>query len=267
MRKNLSPVKSPNKLTLFLVFFLLHLGSSGLAATGVIVARKGTAYSFKDIIRVSSVRTIAGREFLTGDYKGAKVTMVRSPMGKVNNAITTQILIGEFSADSIVSISPAGAIQGGLNIGDIVLADRVFQHDFGTVKPYGFIWGKAPDGKGWGEQGYGKHVDTLEMEGLKENCRRKVLKGIVVSGDQLIASQEKRAWLIRKFDATAVDMGAAAIVQVCFANGVPCKIIRIITDHADETARSDFENSLREEMKEPNFPTLFQALMDSTSSP
>lgn len=249
--------------SLFFLFLLLLSGSPGFASTGIIVAKNSTAESIKGLIRVSSIQTIAGRDFISGGYMGHPVTLVRSPMGKVNNTITTQILIAKFSVNSVISISPAGAIQKKVNIGDIVLVDKVFQHDFGTVKPYGFIWGKAPDGKGWEEKGYSEHPDELQVEDLGKNKERKIFKGTVVSGDQLIASRIKKEWLHRKFKALAVDMSAAAISQTCFANGVPCKIVRVITDHADESARSDFENSLHPGVEKTDYQNLVKALLTS----
>jgi nucleoside phosphorylase len=60
-------------------------------------------------------------------------------------------------------------------------------------------------------------------------------------------------------------MSAAAIVQTCFANGVRCQIVRIVTDHADESARSDFEASLTQSAQEPDCQVLFKTLMSLES--
>lgn len=248
-----------------LLLLCLVLPASASAATGLIVARKSTFETIKGLLAVTSIHILAGRQFICGDYMGRRVVLVRSPMGQVNNTITTQMLLSKFEIDLVISIAPAGAISDKVDIGNIVLADQVYQHDFGTVKPYGFIWGKAPDGEGWEEAGYNSHPNAPNLDQvlqrLGEKEPPKVLIGPVVSGDQLIASREKRGWLQSKFNALAVDMSAAAIVQTCFANGVRCQIIRIVTDHADESARSDFEASFTQSAQEPNYQMLFKVIM------
>ena len=236
-------------------------------ATGVIVARITAFDSIRSQLTGLSIQRFAGRDYISGMFRGENVVLTYSPMGKVNNAITTQILLSRFEIDQVISIAPAGGVTRKVGIGSIILADQVFQHDFGTIKPYGFIWGKAPDGKGWQEPGYNAHLLASEgaLAKLEAGREGRVFKGAVVSGDQLIASREKRSWLQEKFKALAVDMSAAAIVQTCFANGIPCQIIRVITDHADESARSDFEASLLPGSQEPDYRILFQALISTES--
>jgi adenosylhomocysteine nucleosidase len=191
-------------------------------------------------------RSVAGRKFCSGKLGAGAVVLVRSPMGKVNNAITAQILISSFSVDSIVSLSPAGAVNPELGVGDMVVASAVYQHDFGTLKPYGFIWNTCPAGTASNGQQYNSYPDT----GMKDIFHRskasstKIVEGVVVSGDQFVASDEKKKWLRSKFNAFAVDMGAASIVQVCFANRVPVTVFRVITDTANANARATFGRSV-----------------------
>ncbi|MDI6819901.1 MAG: 5'-methylthioadenosine/S-adenosylhomocysteine nucleosidase [Candidatus Hodarchaeaceae archaeon] len=66
-----------------------------------------------------------------------------------------------------------------------------------------------------------------------------VRAGTVVSGDQFVASSQKRDWLSRAFDASAVDMEGAAIAQVAHLRGVPWVLVRCNSDVADENAYAD----------------------------
>ncbi len=249
---------------------LLLWAMAAHAKTGIIVARTDTFAAIKNLLSNVSVQDHAGRQYAAGTYGKRGIVLVRSPMGKVNNALTTQILLSRFEIDSVISIAPAGAVAEGLEAGTIILAAKVFQHDFGTEKPYGFIWSKAPDGHGWTEEGYHAH---LQREPLQRKLQRLAARegwplavGTVVSGDQFITCRSKRAWLQKKFDAAAVDMSAAAIVQTCFANRVVCAIIRVITDQADESARSDFEASFHAGGLWPDPRKLFRALTANTDS-
>ena len=213
---------------------------------GVIVALDNTYRHFAQAIVPGSCYSVADREFCTGKLGEIPVVLVRSPMGKVNNAVTTQILISTFKVDSVISLSPAGAVNPELEVGDMVVASAVYQHDFGTVKPYGFIWNTVPAGISEN----GRHYNSYPVSGMKEffsvqeTCSNKIVKGVVVSGDQFVASGKKKNWLKSKFNASAVDMGAASIVQVCFANRVPVVVLRVITDRAGVNARPTFAESV-----------------------
>lgn len=220
------------------------------ANVGIITALDATLEGIKKKMTVSDYSTLAGREFYVGKLGQTAVILVRSPMGKVNNAITAQLLISTFSAKAVLSISPAGGIGSDIRIGDVVLATEVYQHDFGTWKPYGFIWSKVPVYIASMSTNYnrfpGRALPPLakpsNTDGIKGENR--VVRGIIVSGDQFIASPKKRGWLQKKFHAVAVDMGAAAIVQVCYANHVPVRLVRIITDSAGLDAKTRFADSM-----------------------
>ncbi|NLJ29543.1 5'-methylthioadenosine/adenosylhomocysteine nucleosidase [Desulforhabdus amnigena] len=174
----------------------------------------------------------AERDFYRGIMEGKRVVLVRSPMGKVNNAITAQLLASRFHVDRIVSIGFAGAIDPSLEVGSVVVSERTLQHDFGVTKPYGDVWELPPT--------LGKPAEA-EAGGWASS--RGYAYGTILTGDRFVAAKEKRDWLRKKFSASAVDMGAAAIQEVCIQNGIPCLFIRIISDKAGSDARDHFDRS------------------------
>lgn len=224
--------------------------AEALAKIGIITALNTTTEGIQKRMNIKKFTPLAGRNFYAGNLGQAGVVLVQSPMGKVNNAITTQLLISEFSVQAVLSFSPAGAIGSNIKEGDIVMATEVYQHDFGAWKPYGFIWNKAPVHINSMSTEYnlfpgrffppGKGIDII----ADTQRDRKISHGVIVSGDQFIASPEKRDWIRKKFTAAAVDMGAAAIAQVCYTNHTPVCLIRIITDNAGLNAKTDFANSM-----------------------
>lgn len=50
--------------------------------------------------------------------------------GKVNSARVTQILIDNFKIDYIINVGVAGGINSDLEIGDIVVGEKLVQYDF-----------------------------------------------------------------------------------------------------------------------------------------
>jgi len=215
---------------------VLLLAELAYADVGVICTLKGERDQILKGMKIEDKVYRAGREFYKGLLDGARVILVRSPMGKINNAITAQLLVDHFNVNLIVSIGFGGAVDGSLKIGDVVVSGNAVQHDFGTIKPYGFIWGKSP------EIGRSREIDPGRWVVSKG-----YFYGTIVSGDQFIASENKREWLKKKFNAHAVDMGAAAIYEVCKQNGIKCLFIRVISDSADLEGRVDFKNSVQRE--------------------
>jgi len=182
----------------------------------------------------------ANRDFFKGMLNGKQIIICRSPMGKINNAITAQLLISEFHVEKVFSLGFAGALSASVKTHDILVADKIFQHDIGVEKPYGFV----------GEDKLGRRTDTELTERLMQKLaivdKLKAFRGDLVSGDQFIASTEKKNQLYKRYGALAVDTNSAAIIQVCEANEIRCAIIRIISDEADVMARTRFEQSVRQ---------------------
>lgn len=219
------------------------------ADIGLIAALNSSLEQLLKSLTIKEISKRAGREFYSGRMDTIDVVLVRSPMGKVNNAITAQSLLSHYRITSVISIAPAGSVCKGIDIGDIVVATELYQHDFGTIKPYGFIWGRVPDGTNRDEPGYciadnGLRELALQCARRKKRSQNRIHEGVIVTGDQFISAQDKKEWLFKKFRAKAVDMGAAAIAQVCYANRVPFCIVRIITDNPGVNARVDFEKSI-----------------------
>lgn len=224
---------------LLLVYvLLLFTVKDGYAKAGIITALDGTLEQLKKKIKITGYSVIGGREFYKGELGETEIILVRSPMGKVNNAITAQLLISMYAPASVLSISPAGAVGPDTRKGDIVVITEVYQHDFGTWKPYGFIWSKTPAYIQSLSTSYNQFPKAVLPKNVKQtkigklSDTNKIVKGILVSGDQFIASSKKRDWLHRKFNATAVDMGGAAIAQTCYVNRTPVNLVRVITDEA-----------------------------------
>ena len=63
---------------------------------------------------------------------------------------------------------------------------------------------------------------------------------MIVTGDRFVDG-DIREQLVRDFpEALCVEMEGGAVAQVCYLNGVPFVIVRIISDDADAGAAGDF---------------------------
>src|SRR5437870_1461374 len=73
---------------------------------------------------------IAGRAYHEGRFEGVESVVVFSRWGKVAAASTATALIDRFAVDTIIFTGVAGAVSPSLDVGDVVVADRLMQHDF-----------------------------------------------------------------------------------------------------------------------------------------
>ncbi|OPX17806.1 5'-methylthioadenosine/S-adenosylhomocysteine nucleosidase [candidate division WOR-3 bacterium 4484_100] len=202
----------------------------------------------KQKMKIEEVDTLAQKIFTVGSIKGIPCVCVQAGVGKVNAALTAEILILKYQVDAIIFSGVAGGINPQLKIGDIVISERVLHHDFGQILPDQFIPGDTT--------GYSADTVLIEIalkavkdvkfpEVPKKLCKEKehlprVVLGRIVSGDQFISSEKKRQWLAQTFRADCVEMEGSGMAQVCALNKLPFLIIRCVSDLANEKAEIDF---------------------------
>ena len=68
----------------------------------------------------------------------------------------------------------------------------------------------------------------------------KTATGVIASGDQFVASAERKAFIVEHFKAIACEMEGAAVGQVCYVNKVPFCVLRAISDSADGSSHMDY---------------------------
>ena len=191
----------------------------------------------KSLLHDASEEKISNITFIKGTLDGTKVVVAKCGIGKVFSAICAQTMIMAFKPSCIINIGVAGGLSESLNVGDIVVADAVVQHDMDTTplgEPRGFLSEielvKIPTD----EEVRKGLVNAVETVGINAVC------GTVASGDIFVADSEKKQFIRDSFDAVACEMEGAAIGQVCFVNNVPFGVLRAISDGANSGAKLDF---------------------------
>ncbi|KGE16680.1 MTA/SAH nucleosidase [Paenibacillus wynnii] len=178
-----------------------------------------------------------GIPFYSGTFGDRSVVVCKSGVGKVNAAVTTQVLIDTFKASQVLFTGVAGALHPELNIGGIVISSECMQHDM-DVTPLGFARGIIP------YQEVSSFPADPELVRLAQKACRELqvqyMTGKVLSGDQFIASQETVTRLREEFDGVCAEMEGAAVAQACYMNSTPFVIIRSMSDKADGSAHVNF---------------------------
>lgn len=180
----------------------------------------------------------AGVSYAAGTIHGKQVVVCKSGVGKVNAAVTTQILIDAFGVSKIVFTGVAGALHPELNIGDIVISSSCMQHDM-DVTPLGYSKGVIPYQE-VSDFPADQALITLAEEACKELADGHYIVGKVLSGDQFIASRDTVQMLYSELNGACAEMEGSAVAQVCHMNAVPYVVIRSMSDKADGSAHVNF---------------------------
>lgn len=224
---------------------------------GILAAMEQEISLVKEMIEAPVITELGGRTFVQGKINGIDCVAGFSKWGKVAATITATLLIEHFKIDELVFIGTAGALADKLNVGDIVVARRLVQHDL-DARPIIPRFQIPLTNKVYVESDKRlsalavKSVKPLIQKEFKEIVGAKVWEefsfvkpvlweGDIASGDQFINSDEKRAELIALLpDVLCVEMEGAAVAQVCHEFDMPFTVIRIISDKANHDARIDF---------------------------
>jgi adenosylhomocysteine nucleosidase len=212
----------------------------------------------------TGTHTIGTLQVTTGKLAGHTVALAESGVGKVASAAITTLIATALDCRAIVVCGVAGGIDPGLTIGDVVIADRLIQHDYGHLTNLGirnFRPGVAPIGEARDRIAFdlspellmriGEVVKDIRLPALPPDLgivttrAPRIAFGPIVSGDQFINSEQVRERLRRDYAALAVEMEGAAVAQATELIGIPCIVIRSLSDLAGAESHLDFPKFLR----------------------
>ena len=97
---------------------------------GIIAAMNEEVEAIKKLMIDISIEQIYELQFITGKINEKDIVLVKCGVGKVNAARATQILIDNFDLEYVINVGTAGSLNEEIEIGDIVIAEKLVQHDF-----------------------------------------------------------------------------------------------------------------------------------------
>tara|TARA_B100000674_G_scaffold497120_1_gene529702 strand:- start:482 stop:1174 length:693 start_codon:yes stop_codon:yes gene_type:complete len=192
------------------------------------------------------VARLGGRDYFQGKHGSHELTLVESGIGKVNSAVASTMLIQHFSCELLIFSGVAGGLDPSLQIGDLVIAEELWQHDYGTIIDQELIAHRA----GTLPIGLPKENPPFRLD---EKLKVKIQQaypdayfGRILSGDTFLNCKETRQQLFEKFQAQAIEMEGAAIAQVSEQFGIRCIIVRSLSDLSGEESMEDFPTFLKD---------------------
>ncbi len=227
---------------------------------GVISALPEEEQAFAAIFTEIETGTRAGFSIRHGSIDNKPVVLMRCGVGKVNAALATMTLIQDFYCRAVVMAGVAGSLDADIRIGDVVVASRVVQHDYGAIidnRIKTFQPGTLPLPGHEGPVGYVPAPSLLDL--LKRGTRGidlaplshdvtggeyrvpKVSLGTIVTGDTFVNCARTRERLAHEFGAVAVEMEGAAVAQVAEHFGKDWVVVRGVSDLAGHHSHVNFQ--------------------------
>ena len=216
-----------------------------------------TILNLKNVIKAKyGDLTIYSGEWISANYlnKPIFVTVAWSGWGKVSSSRAATRIIStlykEKKIDFIIFTGVAGGIKKDLKQWDIVIPHELIQYDMDArpifkrfILPALNIDKIKTDPKilNWANKVVREKLDKKELPFYKN-----LYNGLIGTGDQFVANKSSidnlKSILPEIF---AVEMEGAAVAQVAHQEKIPCLIVRVISDNADDEASLNFNEFLK----------------------
>ena len=209
---------------------------------GIIFAMDEEKKAFLNLVKKDNEYNIFDLYFDELIINNLNCILVTCGVGKVNAARCTQILIDNYQVDIIINIGVAGGISNSLQIGDIILGERLVQHDF-DITAFNH------------EKVYilniGVYINSDEYllnicEDILNKNNISYQKGVIASGDIFCTDYVMSNKINKKFNALCVEMEGASIAQVCYLSHIPFLVIRAVSDIPNNDNVITYEEFLEE---------------------
>lgn len=172
----------------------------------------------------SEKRRVAGFEVYT--YTGADYTIyaLNSGAGGIAAAAATQLLISVFHADLILNFGVVGGLTEEMAKARTCVVESVVHYDFDTSEA------------GWAEPARYLDYPTAYIPASAALVERalsiepRLKKVICASADKFVGKAERKRELHALYGAEICEMEAAGIVLTCNRSGVPCLLIKTVSD-------------------------------------
>lgn len=187
---------------------------------------------------------------------GKELILVTSGIGPVNAGLTTALVADKFQLDGVLLFGVAGAVKPGLEIGQLVVATEVIQHDsvyssdsgdqlMAPGAPYVSVDPKERNNPIF-------KTDPIFREwlskGLQAYPKVKFSEGTLLSGSEFVGSAARKIEIAAlRHNSLAVEMEAAGIAVVVRRLGLPFAVLKTVADrlNPDESISSDYNQFIQ----------------------
>ena len=159
-------------------------------------------------------------EFKMGENE---IVCVRSGVGEIYAAAATQLIISEYKVDVMMNFGVCGTLTGKIGVFNVVLIKGVTHYDFDLSGIDGLPVGKYPD-----------EEIIIKTDGNLRKIARDFMpwleEVVCASADKFVSDEKTKMYLSETFGAEVCDMESAAVLLTSKNAGVPCLVIKAVSD-------------------------------------
>jgi len=172
------------------------------------------------------------------EFEDHTIATIKMRSGQVETAISAQALLAIFRADFAISIGPMAAFDESVEQGEIFYAKKVVNYQSGVATNSGV----APNES--------DHITLLPPQhiiaAIEQQFERSITGISIASGELFVSSEEFRNELKNQYGTSAVEMNLFALSKALASHQVPSLHLRVVSDHGNSSASSDFREFVEE---------------------
>lgn len=202
----------------------------------------------------AATRATKGYELYEVD-RSMRIRLIKVGLGPINSAIAIVSAHSEIHFETIIILGLCGAISNRLVIGDVVIADSVFQHDSFRSTSKGKKVFLKPGATNYDPAAHlnpqvatDSELNILVRTALVKNKIASDL-GMMASGSEFMCDpSRKKSLLETNENILAVDMESIGVAKACETLGVRFTIVKIVTDLSENSPKGiflDFTGNLK----------------------
>ena len=192
---------------------------------GMVVAMQSEVESFVTArnLEVNRVK-YGGFEIMIFKLGQNEVYCVKSGVGEIFASSATQMLISVYGVDVIINFGVCGSLVDGVKVGEVALVDGVVHYDFDTSPIDGCEVGR-----------YLQYPEVVlrpdqHLLALAKAIKPDMQAVICASADKFVADEKIKENLAKTFGASVCEMERAGVLLSCLNMGVPCLIVKAVSD-------------------------------------
>lgn len=219
-----------------------------MKTVGIIAAMSKEARLVEAMLTEVKTFQAGGTRFFSGYLGENQIVLAQCGIGKVCAAAGAVELINRYHPEIIINTGAAGGIAPGLNVMDVIVAERSAYYDVYCGGEPGCV------------QDFPRFLGSDEK--LLDVCKSLNIRcGLIAGGDKFITHEEEVREIKKIYpEALAVDMESAAIAQVCYMYKVPFVSLRVISDTPGVENHAEQYENFWETAGEESFKILKQLL-------
>lgn len=196
---------------------------------GIIAAMESEMAYFQSHMEHMEVQSRAGLRYYTGTLDGKELVVAECGVGKVNAAMHAQIMVDRYPVTALIQTGIAGSLCPEAAHLSIVIGQELVYHDMQLWVLEQYFPRKTV------------YYSDPQLVALAEQCAPPDhITGRIATGDQFVSDASAKAAIRQAHGALCCEMEGAAIAQTAALNGLPCLILRCISDMADGDAEMTF---------------------------